>query len=216
MRPRDAATLIVIRDGREVLLGRRSDAHVFMPGRYVFPGGAVDRGDARVGVTRELHPPVLEKLERGCSPARARGLAMAAVRETWEETGLILGHPTPQAQRSRSPQWRGFFDAGYEPALDRVDYVARAITPPGRVRRFDARFFLADARDLHGDITGNGELEQIDFYPLEQVLELPLAKVTRALLQVLEGRLRQPVRGSDRDAIPFFREARGRVQIDEH
>ena len=101
-RPRDSATLILVRsDGPElrVLMGRRHERHSFMPGKFVFPGGAVDEADAQVCPAVDLDSRSLAKLMlrmRGRPSARrARALAMAAVRETFEETGLILGRPFP-------------------------------------------------------------------------------------------------------------------------
>ena len=150
MSPRDAATLIITRDDREVLLGVRTAHHVFMPHCYVFPGGRVDPGDSRVATPFQLRADVEAKLTESVTAARARGLAMAAVRETFEETGLILGAPTAQPLRTRSPHWQPFFATGMVPALDRLDYFSRAITPPNQVRRFDARFFTVDARYVSG------------------------------------------------------------------
>ena len=97
MKPRDAATLIMVRkpkdpDGMpEVLMGCRGAGHVFMPNRYVFPGGRVDPADARVPVATGLRPEIDERLRRAATAQRARALAIAAVRETFEETGLIIG-----------------------------------------------------------------------------------------------------------------------------
>jgi 8-oxo-dGTP pyrophosphatase MutT (NUDIX family) len=151
----------MVRDNREVLLGVRSAGHVFMPHMYVFPGGRVDAGDARVACPRKLRPEVLARLTASCSPARARALAMTAVRETFEETGLVLGHRVRTPPATRSAGWQPFFGAGFVPALDRMDYVARAITPPNEVRRYDARFFLVDADHMSGELRGNGELEDL-------------------------------------------------------
>jgi 8-oxo-dGTP pyrophosphatase MutT (NUDIX family) len=215
-RIRDAATLILIRDGREVLLGRRSAKHVFMPDRFVFPGGRVDPGDGRVAQPVRLRAAVERKLTRGCTPHRAGALAMAAVRETFEETGLLLGHPSDQPPRTRSPHWRDFFGRGFVPALDCMDYVARAITPPGRVRRFDARFFLADASRAHGSLQGNGELEELAFVPLEQVQELPLAIVTSMLFELLQEELRQDPEATTTREVPFLREQRGKRNLQQH
>ena len=95
--PKDAATLILIdRSGAEpkVLLGKRHDRHVFMPGKVVFPGGGVDPSDERMPVARELDKQaemrLLQRYPEG-NPVRARALALAAIRETCEETGLLLG-----------------------------------------------------------------------------------------------------------------------------
>ncbi|HRO04230.1 MAG TPA: NUDIX hydrolase, partial [Terricaulis sp.] len=130
VKPRDAATLILVRGGREVMMGQRSKGHVFMPDKWVFPGGRVDPGDARLPAAHELTPETEALLRMGGQVRRApRAFALAAARETREEVGLTLGD-----------------EAG--PDLSKLVYVARAITPPYRPRRFDARFFMADASAL--------------------------------------------------------------------
>ena len=93
VRPKDAATLIIVRRDRavpEILMGRRSDGHDFLPNKFVFPGGRVDRGDNMVKPHSGLRLEVESRLLKGCSSTKARALGMAAVRETFEETGLIL------------------------------------------------------------------------------------------------------------------------------
>ena len=97
LRPRDAATLIMLRgngSGTKVLMGKRHAGHKFLPNKFVFPGGRVDFADCRHPPASDLHPKVADKLltkMRGRpSAGRARGLAMAAVRETFEETGRLV------------------------------------------------------------------------------------------------------------------------------
>jgi 8-oxo-dGTP pyrophosphatase MutT (NUDIX family) len=214
VRPRDAATLIIVRNEREVLLGVRNAHHVFMPHRYVFPGGRVDAGDARVHCPIDLRASEVAKLRRSVSAARARGLAMAAVRETFEETGLILGEPHDDPPRSRSPHWRPFFNEGFVPALDRLHYFARAITPPGMVRRFDARFFIADAGSVHGELEGNGELGDLRWMPLTEVEELPLAPITQLVLGLLTQHL-VPAAAKTTEAA-LYRELAGRELMELH
>ena len=153
-RPKDAATLILVdRSGRvpRVLVGRRHDKVVFMPGKFVFPGGRVDATDNRIPVAAEI-PRALEKKLTSGSPkitaARARALTIAAIREACEETGLCLGRRVAHfnGQTSRLiGEWKPFADAGLLPDPSGLFLIARAITPPGRVRRFDTRFFTADA-----------------------------------------------------------------------
>src|SRR5215470_11943396 len=94
---RDAATMLVIdRTGHvpKVLLGRRHHGHKFMPGKYVFPGGRVERADRRMGAATALDKRVetrLMKEVRNPSVEKSRGFPLAAIREVFEETGLILG-----------------------------------------------------------------------------------------------------------------------------
>ncbi|PLW83857.1 NUDIX hydrolase [Kineobactrum sediminis] len=214
LRPRDAATLIIIRDGRELLLGSRSSAHRFLPHHYVFPGGRVDPGDARVACPHPLEAQVEARLRRSVTTARARALAMAAVRETFEETGLILGTPVAGASRSRSPGWRPFLARGYMPALHHLNYVARAVTPPNPVARFDARFFLVDARHLHGELQSNGELEDLRWVPLDEIDHLPLIGITRLVVELLRQRLEQP--DASPEQIPLYRELWGKELLEHH
>lgn len=209
IRPRDAAALILLRDGRhgpEALMGRRHSRHVFMPEVYVFPGGRVDPGDARVPVASPLRDDVEERLTRACSPARARALAVAAIRETFEETGFILAQPVDSSpRRAVKPSWRGFHDKGLAPALDLLEFVCRATTPPGEPRRFNARFFLADADHLRGDQGGGPELEDIRWVPLDSPDDLPIATITRCVLSEVRRLLAEPPPPGRRRAVPTYR-----------
>ena len=212
MRPRDAATLIIVRRQREVLLGVRSAGHVFMPHLYVFPGGRVDPGDARVPCPLSLRPAVEDKLLRSTTRARARALAMTAVRETFEETGLVVGERPRVPVRTRSPHWKPFFDLGQVPALHRLDYVARAITPPNRVRRYDARFFMVDAKHVAGELEGNGELEDLRWVNLRGAHRLALSPITELVLRLLRRRIDgEPEKA---DQVPFFRQLNGKELIE--
>jgi len=178
VRPKDAASLVLIRQRgghAEILMGKRARRHRFLPDVYVFPGGRVDRGDHRVAPLTPLRPEVAHLLQQNASPARARALAVAAVRETWEETGLALG-----ALRHE----------GLRPALDALDHIVRAITPTVSPIRFHARFFVADGERLQGRLRGNGELLDLDWRPIDACLALPLADITEFVLGELRGYLR--------------------------
>ncbi len=212
MRPRDAATLIIVRDNREILLGVRSAGHVFMPHLYVFPGGRVDAGDARVPAPVSLRPKVEAKITCSTSVARARAIAMTAVRETFEETGLILGRAVASPPLTRSAHWQPFYETCHVPALDKLDYVARAITPPNNVRRYDARFFLVDAKWMSGDLKGNGELEDLRWVSLDKAAALDLSPITEMILQALDKRLRGDKTANTK--IPFYRSRQGRERIE--
>jgi len=212
LRPRDAATLIIVKDNREILLGVRSARHVFMPHMYVFPGGRVDAGDARVPAPVSLRPQVEAKIARSTSVARARAIAMTAVRETFEETGLILGHTVASPPLTRSVHWQPFYATGHVPALDKLNYVARAITPPNRVRRYDARFFLVDAKWVSGELKGNGELEDLQWISVDKAMDLALSPITELILQLLDKRLRGDK--TTNNEIPFYRARQGREQVE--
>ena len=218
-RPRDAATLILVDrsdGGARVLLGKRHAGHAFMPNKYVFPGGALDPADRRMSVAAPLDPLIEAKLTaetRRPSPAFARALALAAIRETFEETGLAVGLAGCRAQ-SRAPEgaWTRFAATGVLPALDRLDLVARAITPPGRSRRYDARFFVADASSIafraEGVVHDEAELVELVWTPLDAALRLDLPRITRAVLDDLAAATQA---GMDRARPrPFYRQRRGR------
>jgi len=211
-RPRDAATLILTRlrkGAPEVLMGRRAPGHVFMASKWVFPGGRVERSDPSAAFATDLAHADAIRLAREVPPRRARALALAAVRETFEETGLLLAEPAPPA--SVAGPWREFRAAGALPDLATLSYVARAITPPGRTRRFDARFFMADAAALlHPEPTaGSGELDEIAWLPLDDARAVDLPAITRFVLAEVSERLSHPNR-----PLPFVRMVRGRHVVE--
>jgi 8-oxo-dGTP pyrophosphatase MutT (NUDIX family) len=205
-RPKDAATLILVRRDKtpEVLMGRRAPGHVFMASKWVFPGGRIDRADFTAASANDPTRPTRARLETELPPHRARALCLTAVRETFEETGLILGHGAPPA--SVAGPWREFRQAGALPDLAALSYIARAITPPGRTRRFDARFFMADASALltAEPTAGSGELDEIAWLPLTEARALDLPAITRFVLTEVAERLSQPDR-----PLPFVRMVRG-------
>jgi len=222
LRPRDAATLIIVdRSGGEprVLLGRRRSDMAFMPGRYVFPGGRVDPADRRLAVEDDLRAADLRKLmvamKGPASAARARGLALAAVRETFEEAGLLIGTPLAGATPPRSPAWQHFYAHGFQPALGRLTFFARAITPPGRPRRFDTRFFCVEAEAIvHRVEVRDGELSDLEWHSIAQARSLELPNITRVVLEDLGERL---AAGAHPDAdipVPFYHRRRGAFRRD--
>jgi 8-oxo-dGTP pyrophosphatase MutT (NUDIX family) len=221
MRPRDAATLILIdRSGRvpKVLLGRRHQRHKFMPGKFVFPGGRVEPVDRRMPVGTPLHPRVearlMQQVQRP-SPAKARGYALAAIRETSEETGLLLGKKLGQ-KPARGPAapglWADYAAAGLHPDLASVHFIARAITPPRRIRRYDSRFFAADAETighrLEGVIGPEAELVELVWVPLAEAKELDMPVITEIVLEELDSRIAAGF-GPDLP-VPFFFARHGR------
>ena len=184
VRPRDAASLILLRDeGHEhqVLVGRRPPKARFLPGRYVFPGGSVEPDDSRTGSASELNPALIDLMAVGGNPTQARGLAMAAVRETFEETGLLLAEPG-DVGAAPSASWAAMAADGLAPALHRLSYVGRAITPVPSPIRFHARFFVADARYTSGVLGGDSELEDLHWCPVEELARLPTIDVQSFML----------------------------------
>jgi 8-oxo-dGTP pyrophosphatase MutT (NUDIX family) len=152
---------------------------------------------------RELDDSVAAALARTSPLRRAaqlpRALALAAIRETFEETGLLLAQPVAGLAAGRGI-WRDFRALGMLPDLAPLQFVARAITPPGRTRRFDARFFVADARSLVSvdPGTGSGELDELAWFDWDSALGLDLPSITRAILHEVAVRLVEPDR-----PIPF-------------
>ncbi|HUF55911.1 MAG TPA: NUDIX hydrolase [Thermohalobaculum sp.] len=210
---RDAATVVLVRDaaaGAEprVLMGQRGRSAVFMPSKYVFPGGAVDAADAVLPFGGALEPATAAAL--GEDGAR---FAHAAIRELLEETGLALARPEGGHPPEVPAGWRGFFAAGHRPAPEALRLIFRAVTPPGRPRRFDARFFLADAGAVAGDpddFSGaEDELSHLHWVTLAGARRLDLPFITRVVLGEVAARL---AGGADRP-VPFLRHAGGRSVI---
>ncbi len=216
VRPRDAATLVLIKKVRRhycVLMGQRSRGHKFMPDRYVFPGGRVDRSDGYAPRATEMKPRVARYLEKSATPHRARALALAAVRETFEETGMILGKPIGKGREApaRVPEnWQPFIDAGYLPDLKPLEYLCRAITPPYRPHRFNARFLIARGRDLAGEMGGSGELLYIDWIPIKDAIALPLPNITRVVLDGLDAIISDPETFRRRRRTLLFHQVHGK------
>ena len=202
---RDASTLILLRDAAgepAVLMGQRGASAAFMPGKFVFPGGAVDANDALVPLVpmnASCHGRLAEHSALPPEP-----LVAAAIRELWEETGLILGQPGVWAN---APQgWRGFAASGHRPNGAALTFFFRAVTPVGRPRRFDARFFLADAADLSTDpddfSRAEDELNHLQWVPLARARHFDLPFITQVVLAELAQHL---VRGGPPASVPFFR-----------
>ena len=222
VRPKDAATLILVdRSGRvpKVLLGKRHHGHKFMPGKFVFPGGRVDPADQRMLVARTLHPQteahLMKRLQRP-SAARARAFALAAIRETFEETGLLLGvRGRATAKVPRGP-WTAFAAANILPDLGALHFIGRAITPPGRPRRFDARFFTMDAsaiaQRIDGVIGPDAELVELVWMPLKDAKQLDMPAVTGVMLEELDARIADGF--AHELPVPFYSMPRGRFRRD--
>ena len=216
MRPRDAATLIIL-DGHgpkaRFLMGRRHERHKFMPGLFVFPGGRVDRGDGSIPAAGELderiEARIVSNLRGKPTRRRARALALAGVRETYEEAGLFLGiEDRERLLGSPHPDWQAFDAHGVVPDLSQLALVARAITPPGRNRRFDAWFFAARMEDvaarLPGGIGPTDELEDVHWMDMTAARKLELPVITVAVLDELEARLTDDPDLSPHTQIPFY------------
>ena len=179
VRPRDAAALILLRgEGRdlEVLLGRRLPHLRFMPGIYVFPGGAIDPEDrAAWGVESESE----------ALPPRLLKAARAALRETWEETGVLIGRPAASlAAPDSATAIEGAYRASRLTAtMNLLSYVGRAITPSHSARRFNTRFFVVEGVHAFGEPKPGAELEDVGWHPIgRRPPDPPLREVSRFML----------------------------------
>ena len=217
LRPRDAATLILLDrkgDDIRVLMGRRHAGHAFMPGKFVFPGGRTDPADSRIPVAAGLLAEEQANLTTGLgrtSVARARAIALSAIRETYEEAGLLIGRKGTFATTRRD--WQGFAEHGVMPSLEPLRFIARAITPPNRVRRFDTRFFSAWRGDVAVELPGGGptnELEELVWLPLAKAREADIPDITRMILEELERRLADDPLLRPGGSVPLYRLVRNR------
>jgi 8-oxo-dGTP pyrophosphatase MutT (NUDIX family) len=221
-RPRDAATLILLdHSGAEprVLLGKRHERHVFMPGVFVFPGGRLDPEDRQMKFCGALDP-VSERrmLARWSKPSKTRlnALALAAIRETSEETGILIGM-SGEIPAAPSPGWQPFADAALVPDLSALKFFARAITPPGRNRRFDTRFFIADRRAARIERPGaagpDSEFVELRWMTCAEARAGNTPSITKAIIEEIELRLK----AGFSDSIPasFFYFKNGRFHRDE-
>lgn len=225
LRPVDAATLIIL-DRKSpkprVLMGKRHANLKFMPNMFVFPGGRSEGSDSGVNVAGELAQPVIDALQQRVvrpSIARARRLALTAIRETFEETGLVIGTKaltaTENAGAISSGPWAEFAATGFLPDLSSLTYLARAITPPKRPKRFDTRFFVAEAEaiahQIEGIITPESELTELCWLTLEETAAQPLPAITRVILADLEA----AIHGggpAHHQPVPFYYERRRQFQ----
>jgi 8-oxo-dGTP pyrophosphatase MutT (NUDIX family) len=209
---RDAASLILIRHDRprpQVLMGQRGSSAVFMPDKFVFPGGGLDPCDiayARIAAP-EASPDLRLAGETVAEVASA--LPYSAVRELWEETGLVLGAPDPAASEAAGcapGPWGRFLAMGLRPKVEALRFFFRAVTPPGQPRRFDARFFLADAVEVADDPAdfskADAELSLLQWIDLDAARCLPLPFITMVVLSEIEAMIEGPeaIRG-----VPFFK-----------
>ncbi len=204
---RNAATVIVLRDRMRdpaILMGQRGSQAAFMPNKFVFPGGAVDGADSAVTLATPLNDLCHSRLSDDAPGNLQHALAAAAIRELWEETGLILGRSGTWDAPPRD--WREFAGTGHLPAAGDLQFVFRALTPPGRPRRFDARFFLVDAGAIQGDLDdfthASDELSHLQWIPLSDARSFDLPFITEVVLAEVAGRV------TDRaapESVPYFR-----------
>ncbi len=207
---KDAATIILVRDpgnNPRVLMGQRGAGAAFMPNKFVFPGGAVDAPDAAITPARPICEPCHSRLSHN-SDTPATPLINAAIRELWEESGQILGDKGNWGQNIPD-DWQSYAATGHIPAGNSLHYVFRAITPPSQPRRFDARFFLADAARLKSDpddfSAASDELSHLQWVPLDRARRFDLPFITEVVLAEITASL--PNIGPP-ETVPFFNNSR--------
>ena len=207
MEIKNAATVILLRGSQknpEILMGQRGKNASFMPNKFVFPGGALDPGDSEIDFNGDIPTKCIEKLRLKADPSLAKPLIAAGIRELWEETGLILGSKSKTKMDSIPKNWKDFFALGYQPSADNIEFVFRAITPPGRTRRFDARFFLLSSDNIKGDLDdfskASGELSHLQWIELNSTQNLDLPFITEIVLSEVLSKLK----GNRNNGIPFY------------
>lgn len=201
VRPKDASTLIILRKNGndiEMLMGKRHLSHAFMPGVYVFPGGKVDLADSKLvtesKIAKQTQDLLMFDMKGRASVARANAMALAAIRETFEETGYIIGQKTDKCPKTKSKTWQEFYQTGNIPYLDKCYYVARAITPPGGKLRYDTRFFAIWQDDIPNGLSRSGdgtdELSELLWVNINDVADINAPVITKTIIYELELRIK--------------------------
>jgi len=213
-RPKLASTIVLTcgsGDTLKILMGQRSKRHDFMPSVYVFPGGRVDRVDSYAPYIGDLSSRSERILEAAYKPRRARAVALASIRETWEETGLMLGQAAEQRRNLNHPSYDAFRQAGYLPDLGGLEVFGRAITPPHRHKRFDTWFFVKHLGEIPPPATSDSsELLNVDWFTFEQIKDLETQRATEMMVQVLQRYLKHK---SPPREIFYFRYLKGKTRM---
>lgn len=217
----DAASILLVDDTAPVprlLMGLRQASNVFLPNKWVFPGGRLEPGDAMALSSGALRPGDEHALTQDLLPTTpaqslARALAHAAVRELFEETGHALAvrhtHAPGAPVNGLCDQWQGL---GLMPCISPLLFIARAITPPGRPRRYDTRFFIARRQEtIENAGAADGEFADLNWFSIEEAKALDLPNITRRILADLEDLLKGP---EERAFVPFYYEQAGTYRRD--
>ncbi len=189
-RPRIASTLVLTcgpKDNLKILMGQRSKRHDFMPSVYVFPGGRVDRADSYAPYANNLSARTQTILESAYSPRKARAVVLASIRETWEETGLMLGETSNNLRNINHASYDDFRRARQLPDLSGIEVFGRAVTPPHRHKRFDAWFFVKHMGNIAPlPVQDSQELLGVDWFTFAQIEALETQRATTMMIEVLK------------------------------
>ncbi len=221
--PLDAAVLIIVDTSEKiprVLMGLRNENLAFMPGKLVFPGGRVDPADCSIQTPDNISSKDARKILQSKLPhselSDPKTLPLAAIRETYEETGVMIGQPGElTSPLPFSDEWTAFAEHSIIPAPAALKYCARAITPPNRVRRYDTRFFCVRAEYIAkqaGFIPG--ELQEIKWLTIEEALSTKLASITRIITTDIQQGLLDESLFDEGFEIPFYYSEDGKFQRD--
>lgn len=222
VRPKPAGTLLIldVQNGRpHVLMGRRHTGHVFMPDVFVFPGGRVDRPDNHAPFHNDLTTPTLQRLMSSglkslATHRRARAFALAAIRETYEEVGMLIGAPSANKHAARNSPWTPFLEHGFVPDLKSLRYVARAVTPPGLIRRYDTRFFTVPRTAVNLELSESptDELGELSWVPLNHTDGYKVPNITGLVLNDVSARIAMEggIQLRDDQPVPVYQFRHGR------
>jgi 8-oxo-dGTP pyrophosphatase MutT (NUDIX family) len=198
VRPRLSSTIVLYRGSREtpkILMGQRAKAHDFMPSVYVFPGGRLDRADSFAPFAGKMLPRTKRLLETYYSEARARAIILAAIRETFEETGLCLTQKTDGPIKNINHEsWDALRQKNLLADMSEIEVFGRAVTPPYRPKRFDTWFLLRHVDDttLSGQMSDSRELLNLGWYDWDEISALKTARATDMMLTVLKDYFKHP------------------------
>lgn len=205
--PNPAASLILLKGDKEnplVLMGRRKASLRFMPGYYVFPGGRIDASDYDdAALLKSIPIAGIEGVRETLSTIDARAHTLGAIRELWEETGLLLGAESHSALQGASEFIQACNNKFMLPDVENCQCIAQAITPAGSPVRFNTFFFLADGKSVIKDSVPSGELEDIGWHYVKDALKtLQIADVTEAVLKESTSHWKRPKTAKKLDMRP--------------
>lgn len=210
---RDAASLVIVKqddDGTtSVLMGRRHPDTAFLPNKYVFPGGRFEHSDTRVSAVGTLsshaQQHLMASVPNETRPENMHALALTAIRETFEETGVVIGSTGNSTASAPGPSWQNFFDTGLQPDPSGLHFFARAITPPGRSRRYDTRFFYVLEKHVGAHVEPiDDELDDIGWVSLDAARSRDIASITHHILADITRLTGSEKSGIKPGAVPFY------------